>query len=667
MAGINRKKAAALLEQCRLHLERGEAAKAVEVLAPVADEDGWPDGSAVALLAEALTRTGELPRAREVVQRGLERFPKDVDLFARLGSVELAAGRPAEAVTHFARAKARYRREPAFLTHYALALLRAGQVDAAEAELTVALLCGGGGDSKLVMAMCKAHRGRLEDGQALAEQVEKAAKDPALAASAKAVRADCLLMRGDAAGALTLWKELSEAKRLDPSSLAHMAYAAQQVGESALAKRLVDERLAAGASAEDRLLFAQIANLRQEPSDALLHLDAAEHDASERTVGWRFEAAAARARALRLLGRRDEARTFLDLAAEQPEAQLPRWGARVHVDRGHLAAEQGEFERADEEFGRALALDPDDPEARRAKSLTQQRLAWREALTASAEAKVEAARAEAEALARNFRSRESELEQLKRELERLRAQTADAEHQVRRAQEDAQAQAAKLQAEQDRRLREEFAAREAEADEKAEAVLGAALGDGRAYCPPSLWQVLLVAEKTYQRAIFTELPAAAVVVLYTGALERALVVLLVAEFGAWLDAQGRRPKFLDGAVRERRGARVEYFDHFAEALDKQLANRPPSLGEVARVLARLSEPYLAPFAEFLEQRYTLPRSFWEELGEFVSWAKDGLRDPAAHGRGVELGYDTLKRFRERLLVGSAGAPSFLTRLFGARR
>lgn len=667
MAELNRKRAAALLEQCRLHLERGEPARAVQLLEGAVDDPVWPDGSAVALFAEALTRSAQLDRARAVVARGLERFPKDADLYARLGGVELAAGRAREAVQHFAKAKPRFRREPAFLTHYALALLRSGQLDAAEAELSVALLSGGGGDSKLVMAMCKAHRGRLEDALALAEQVERTAKEPLLAASAKAVRADCLLMRGDAQAALALWRELADGGRLEPTSLAHMAYAAQVVGDAGLAKQLVEQRLSAGATPEDRLLFAQIANLRQEPSDALAHLDAAEQGDGERPVGWRFELTAARARALRLAGRRDEARALLDDAAEQPEAQLPRWGARVWVDRGHLAAEVGEFEAADAAFAQALALDPDDPEAKRAKALTSQRLAWREAVTASAEAKVEAARAEAETLARNFRSRESELEQLKRELERLRAQTASAEDKARRAEQEAQAQAAKAHAEQDRRLRDELVAREADADQKAEAVLSTALADGRAHCPASLWQVLLVAEKTYQRAIFTELPAAAVAVLYTGALERALVALLVADFGAWLDARGARAKFLEGAVRERRGLRVEYFDHFAEALDRQVAGRPPSLGEVARVLARLGEPYLAPFAEFLDARYALPRAFWAELGEFVSWTKDGLRDPAAHGRGDDLEWDALKRFRERLLIGAPGAPSFLTRLFGARR
>ena len=35
------------------------------------------------------------------------------------------------------------------------------------------------------------------------------------------------------------------------------------------------------------------------------------------------------------------------------------------------------------------------------------------------------------------------------------------------------------------------------------------------------------------------------------------------------------------------------------------------------------------------------------------WTKETLRDPVAHGRFVDLKYDELKKFRERLLFSFA--------------
>jgi hypothetical protein len=191
--------------------------------------------------------------------------------------------------------------------------------------------------------------------------------------------------------------------------------------------------------------------------------------------------------------------------------------------------------------------------------------------------------------------------------------------------------------------------RETDADAKATENLERALGAVKTRCPQPLWNLLLVAERTYQKALYTELPAAAVAVLFSGALERALYSFFVEAFDRWLDEHGERDEFLRGAVREKRGKRVEYFDHFAEAFEKGRAGRAPAMGEVGRVLERRHESYLSPFLRFLESSYGVPDSFYEELAEFVAWAKEKFRDPVAHGRGIELGYDELKLFRERLL------------------
>ena len=664
---LNRKKAAALLEQAQLHLERQEWRKAAEVAQRVVSEADWPDASPLTMLAEGLKQDGKLAEAQAVLARAMAAFPNELELAARLGAVRLDQGFVAEAVSLFERARPKMKREPTFLTHYALALLRAGAVDKAEGELTVALLSGGGPDTKLMMALAKGYRGRFEEALALAEQVESSAKDERLVWAARAMRADAQLMLGQPEKALASWRAIESAGQIQGSSLAHMAYAAQAVGEHSLAFTLMQRREAQGAQAEDRLLFAHVMNLRHEPEQALAHLEAAATAPGDHHPGWDFELLAARLRSLRLLGRRAEAQQVLAQVMAFPEATMPRLGARVWVDAGHLAAEDGVFERADELFSKALALDPSEPEALRAKSLTTQRLAWREALTASAETRVEAARAEADAQARRFRSREGELEQLRLELERLKARTATAEEKARRAEDDAKLAAEKAKAEHEQQLKRELDARELEADEAAAKWLEAAFGAARSRCPESLWQVLLVAERTYQRAIFTDLPAAAVSVLYTGALERALVVLLVAEFGAWLDRTNRRRAFLDGAVRERRGKRVEYFDHFVEAFDTELDGRPPALGEVVRVLERRGESHLAPFSEFLADRYGVAEPFWGALATFIGWTKEHLRDPAAHGHGAEVTYPALKTFREQLLTRFADGQGALPTVIGSMK
>ena len=180
--------------------------------------------------------------------------------------------------------------------------------------------------------------------------------------------------------------------------------------------------------------------------------------------------------------------------------------------------------------------------------------------------------------------------------------------------------------------------------------------------------MLRVAERTFQIALNSGLAAAGVAVFFSGALERWLFGLYVTRFNAWLNETGRRRAFLDGAVSERRGRRVEYFDHFVEAFDDDRAGRAPSLGEVGRVLLKLDESYLESFRRFLLETYAAPAEFYPALGEFVIWANETLRNPLAHGRFVDLGYDALKTFRERLLFSfQKESPGALAMMLNPRK
>ncbi len=659
--GVNKRKLQAQLEEARLFAEKGEWASVEAALRP-ALEAAVEDPAVLSLMGEALRQLNRRAEAREVLERALRLAPKDAELETRLGCVLLDAGEVDGALALLERAAKKRPRDPQILTSWAAALVQARRFAEAEAQLARALLVGGGLDCKLVLASAKVRRGALDEADALAAQVEAASREPVLSWAARSVRALIQLLRGDAAAALAAWAAIDAAGFLDPSQLSSMAYAAQLTGDPAGADALVTRRLASGPDDDDLLLFAQIANLRGEPALALERLSQARAAAAQGG----FEFAATRGRALRLLGRAAEAKAVLEAAQSEPEAAIPHLGACLAIDLGHLAAEAGNFEAAELHFRRALALDPDEPEALRALALTERRLAWRAALETSTEERVDAARAEAESLRRRFLARESEVERLQRELSRLEAERAGVEAKARQATAEAEAERRRLQAEQRARVREALDAQDKDIEAKTTENLELVLGAARATCPPQLFSLVQVAERTFQKSLYTELPAAAVAVLYSGAFERSLVELLVKPFDEWLEQQGARAAFLTGGVRERRGSRVDYFDRFFEAFDRELDARPPSLGEMSRVLERRGEPYLAPFARFLHERFSLDDAFWGELAAFVTWAKETLRDPVAHGH-LELDWEGLKHFRERLLFSFAGQrPGALPRLLGSR-
>jgi Flp pilus assembly protein TadD len=656
VAPLNKRRALAMIEQAKLHAARGEWTQ-VEALARQVADSELKEPHGVAFLGDALRALGRRDEAVRALEAGLREYPTSPELEARLGSLCLEGEDFVRAVELLGRARLKFKREPSVLTQYAAALLRVGRVDDAEQALAQALFAGGGADSKLVLALVKARRGKFDDAQGLAAEVEARASNPQLKATAQALQADARLMLGDAAGALERWTALEAEGRLEPGQLAHMAWAAQLVGQPERADRLIAERIARGALAEDLLMFAHIDNLRREPARALERLAAAGVAKGEHGPDWDFQLAAVQGRALRLLHRADESLAVLERATALPELHS-RLGAAVLVDLGHLAADRGDFERAAERFEHALRCDPDDPEARRGLELAKERTAWRD----DAAARVDLARAEAESLRRRFLSRETELEGLRAEIDRLKQTAAEAMARAARAEVEGRT---RLEAERKQRLREELEAREREVEARAKENLERAF-DGAAL-PDPMGPMLLVAERTYQQALYTELPSAAVAVLFSGALERSLMELIVRPFDSWLEHDGRREAFLTGATREVKGRRVEYYDRLVEAFDRGLDSRVPGLGEVARVLVRRDETYLAPFKTFLHEHFTLDDAFFTAFATFVSWSKEQLRDPVAHGR-LEIGWDELKAFREQLLFSFQGAsPGVLPRLVRSRR
>lgn len=649
MPTLNKRRAIAQLEQARLHSERSEWTT-VETLVREVQAAGFKEAAVYSLLGEALRQLGRRDEAREVLEAGLAQHPGNSEMEARLGCVYLDVDDPMKAIELLGRVRRARPRDPQVLTYYAGALLRMGRAEEAEAQLARAMLVGGGADTRLVLAMVKVRRGQFDDADRLAAIIEGAETAPTLLWAARALRADVKLLRGDAAGAFAAWLKIEASGHLQSHQIAHMAYAGEVAGERAQVDALISRRLAQEPQAEDLLVFAQIANLRGEPGKALDWLVQAERSVKVADSGWNFDFHAARGRALRLLKRTDEARSELSVACALPEASLPRVGAPPFVDQGHLAAEMGAFEEAEAHFRRALELDPDEPEAKMGLELASRRLGWRQAIEASAEERVDAANAEAEALRRRFLVRETEVDRLKREVERLKAERASAEAEAR----DATQRVAALQSQSPQQLRAELEEREKDIDGKSNENLERAFGGGKIACPERLRQMLLVAERTYQMSLYSELPAAAVAVLFSGAFERSLVELIVKPFDQWLDQQKVRTRFLEEGVRERRGNRVEYLDRFFESLDREQSARPPSLGEVSRVLERRQEKYLSIFNQFLMSHFELPSEFWTEFAHFVTWGKETLRDPVAHGH-IEIDWEGLKQFRERLLFSFAKA------------
>ncbi|MBS1149244.1 MAG: sulfotransferase, partial [Myxococcaceae bacterium] len=223
------RRARALLEQAELHRQRGEWEQATTLARQVAEESTLVEPAAFSILAEGYEQLGRVEDAEAALRNGLLRKPSP-ELQAALGSLLTRGGKIAEGLALLEKVKARLGRNPGYLSQFGLALMQAGREDDAEAVLTNALTLGGGNDARLVMAALKGKRGDYQAADALAATVEAAEPEGALLRGARAIRADCRLFLGDAAGALGLWKALRAYGELDPGQLGLLAYAAQLAG-----------------------------------------------------------------------------------------------------------------------------------------------------------------------------------------------------------------------------------------------------------------------------------------------------------------------------------------------------------------------------------------------------------------------------------------------------
>ena len=347
---------------------------------------------------------------------------------------------------------------------------------------------------------------------------------------------------------------------------------------------------------------------------------------------------ATRGRALRLSGRFADARAVLEPLSGRLTGPM---GAMALVDLARMDSDEGRREQAAARFEKALAIDPHSTEASQGQAMAKERIAWRDGVAKDARTQVEAARAEAEAMRRAFAEREREIEMLRARLAQTQREATEAEKAAARAR--AEAEHSRTEG-----VRQELAARELEAADRATEILREAFGASLDACPAGLVDALRVAETTYQKALYTELHPAAIAVLFAGALERGLYLLLVRPFDQSLSAEARAA-FLKGATREIRPGRTEYLERFVEAFDRKA--RAPSLGEVARAIARRREAHLSAFATFLGQGHD---PFLAALAAFVERASAQLRNPAVHGRALQMPQAELTRFRKELLFDLAG-------------
>ena len=635
MAPPSGKKLEALLRRAEAFAQAGNFEAVLGAL------QGFPaSGGAISLRAEAFERLGRLDEAWAEVVGGLKVFPADVELSARAGFLLVARGQREDGLRALARIRHKLERSSTFLARYALVLLDAGRWDDAESVAASASVQGGF-VAKVAVATVAFRKGRYESALSTLKSAVQGAPGDAARILARHVEFNMLRVAGRVSEACVIVADLHTKSALRADFRARAAVAAFRAGERALAQELqpsgqavtlIEERLA---WAEHELWAGRV----DSALDALvaLSLDAASMwDGGVECMGWM-------ARARRFKGQTRAALDAAQIASVLPAATLPWPGKLVLVELGHGLAESGDLEQAETTFARCLALAPGDQEALMGQDMVRRRLKWARELKDQVKSEVAAAHAKENALSSQMKAQADELASLRKELARLRKA-----QEVLAAQKDAERESSVVG--RSKKMAEEMAAREADVDAKAQDNIDLALASVEGLVHPALRELLLVAEKTYQKALYTELPAAAVAVLFSGALERTLHALYVEAFEAWLSAKaGRREAFLKAATRERRGKRVEYIDNFSGAFDRDGPGRTPTLGEVGRALERRHSAALVGFAQFLEETYALEDAAYDDVARFVLSSKERLRDPVAHGRAIEVTYDELKGFREVLL------------------
>lgn len=638
--------AAADLQRAGHLLEAGQHAEALPILQRVGPILELP--AVEAAIGDCLFALGRGDEAIAAYQQGLKRFPTSAEVALRLAGRGLELGRFREALPGFRAARAAHRRDPQFLRGFAYAALQSECWDEAAELAAAALDLGEDESSRLVLGLALSAQGKLAEAAAALEN----GAEPRTRALAARMHA----LGGNLQRAIALYDEVEPLGGLAASDWAPAAQAAALTGDRGRAERYLAEaeRLEPGTST--RLAAANLALLVRDPDRALAALAplASEPDPADRAL-----ALALTARAHRLADRTADAeRALAGLPADAPL----RARAIAEVERGHLQALAGDFERAEAAFRAALAIDASDAEAQRGLDAAARRLSWKRDVLADAGKQVEAARAEAEAVRRAVAQREDELTRLKRQLAELERERQAAERHARDAEARAEAERQRADAERKAALQAELQARESEAREKTEAVIREAFGGRAAEAPVSLVQALRVAELNYQKALQTDLPGAGVAVLYSGVLERALYLCIVSELERHLDDESRRTRLLQASRKGARGGKPEYIDHFVGAFDREHPLRAPGLGEVARAVRKRGELHLQVVREFLEEARGYPPAFLEALPGFIDDAKQRLRDPIAHGRVLEIDDQTIAAFRRALVQGFEGGRGVLYRL-----
>ncbi len=636
---MSQKKLSKLFEEASRLLELQHWESFDAVLTELTADAALKTGKAHALWAESLRRRGRFQEARQMLEGGLLRFPKDAELHAQVASDWVERGNPNQALVHFAKAKEQFRREPSFLAAYGNALLQSGRTAEAESQLAASLLCGGGDETRLVIAALKAQRGRIDEALQIAERIAQRATG-ALRRTARVLVNNCKMLSGDPHGAVQDWLQLQKEGPLVGIEHAYLALAAQLSNDASLAAQHLNEPIAE--TAEAAMVLARISNEQKRYRDALVLLEHCLELPGLKYPSFEIERTLEQGRAQAGLGQPDDARMSFEAGLRACESKWPRLEARIESALGQLHLAAGEFERAGLRFTRAVALDEKVTLPAGGLDRVTKELAWKQALAAESNLAIEAVKAKAAKLEAQVRAREQELLALQSELKSLKqAQAADAVATPVASQTD--------EVIQSQWLKRELELREAAADEAAHETVAQTLGPFLTIAPEQLTKAIWVAERTYQRATFTDLPAAAIAVLYSGALERSLFVCVVQPLDRWLNSNHRRAAFLAEGLKSETGGRREYFDRFVEAFDTSKVSAAPALGEVLRVLSRRNDSSLKTFRSFLDQHYQLTEAEWDGLAEAVQWAKENVRDPVAHGRGIDLHIDQLKRLRGLLM------------------
>jgi Flp pilus assembly protein TadD len=642
----SRADAAAQLQRAGQLLEQGEHASALPLLQAVAPVLALP--AVEAAIGDCLLALGRPDEALRAYRDGLVAHPGSGDLALRLAGRGLEAGRFDEALRGFRIAAREHRKDAAFLRAFAYAALQTETWTEAEEKARAALALAPGAETTLLLGLAQAGQGRFADAAATLEESSDGAVQ-ALAARFHAVG-------GNLGRAQTLYQAAEARGGLAASDWAPASQVAALTGERAQAERYLTqaERLDPGTATQ--LAAAQLALLLDQPERALAALQplAEITDAVDRAL-----VLALTGRAHRLAAQIDLAHAALD---QIPTSAPPRVQVLALVDRGHLHAQAGAFERAEEAFRAALQIDASHLEAIRGLERAAARLSWQRGVLQSAQEQVEAARAEATAVRLAVAEREGELVRLKRQLQELERARQASEREAQAQAQAALAQATQARDEEKRALQRELEAREEEVRTRTEEEIALAFGGRVEAVPAKLVEGLRVAERTYQKALQTDLPGAGVAVLFTGVLERALYLCIVAELERHLDDDARREAFLSGARQGTGRGRYDYLDHFVGAFDREHPLRAPGLGEVARALRKRSEPHLLPLRAFLEEVRGYSGPFLDALAAFIDQSKTRLRDPVAHGRVLEIDDADVARFRHALMRGFEGGPGVLHRL-----